>query len=84
MTKAQKIVQARMYAQFITVGLLLASVGLSMYENKLHPNKQKVNEMRRWENALKVAEEEERREKEGRRTGYVSNEERISSKIFKS
>ncbi|CAI4052155.1 hypothetical protein SUVZ_14G3370 [Saccharomyces uvarum] len=84
MTRAQKIVQARMYAQFITVGLLLASVGLSMYENKLHPNRQKVNEMRRWENALKVAEEEEKLEKEGRRAGFVSNEERISSKIFKS
>ncbi|CDK25425.1 unnamed protein product [Kuraishia capsulata CBS 1993] len=32
MTTTQKIVQARMYAQFITVGLLLGTVALSMYE----------------------------------------------------
>lgn len=34
MTKAQKIVQARVYAQFLTVGLLLASIGLNVYEEK--------------------------------------------------
>jgi len=32
LTQAQKLYAARMYAQFLTVGLLLASVGLSVYE----------------------------------------------------
>lgn len=35
MTQAQKIVQARVYAQFLTVGLLLGTIGLSVYEEKL-------------------------------------------------
>lgn len=35
LTKTQKFVTARMYAQFLTVGLLLGSIGLSMYEEKL-------------------------------------------------
>lgn len=81
MTTSQKIVQARMYAQFITVALLLASVGLSVYENKLHPNKQNLKEQHRWEKALKYAERQEEAEKN--KTGFVSNEERISSQIFK-
>ncbi|KAH3660573.1 hypothetical protein OGAPHI_007159 [Ogataea philodendri] len=38
LTKTQKFVQARMYAQFITVGLLLGSIGLSVYEEKHHLN----------------------------------------------
>ena len=32
LTKTQKFVIARMYAQFLTVGLLLGSIGLSMWE----------------------------------------------------
>lgn len=32
LSKAQRLYAARMYAQFLTVGLLLASVGLSVYE----------------------------------------------------
>lgn len=35
MTKTQKLVQARVYAQFLTVGLLLGTIGLSVYEDKL-------------------------------------------------
>lgn len=41
MTKAQKAVQARMYAQTLTVVLLLASIGLSMYEEKLASSRPK-------------------------------------------
>lgn len=81
MTKAQKAVQARMYAQFITVALLLASVGLSMYEAKLHPDKKKLGEKRRWEKALQYAEQEER--EEARAHGFKSNEDRVNAKIFK-
>lgn len=39
LTKTQKFVQARMYAQFLTVGLLLASMALSMYEENLEKTK---------------------------------------------
>lgn len=41
LTKTQKFVQARMYAQFLTVGLLLGSMALSMYEEKLEATKGK-------------------------------------------
>ncbi|ODV70631.1 HIG1 domain-containing protein, partial [Cyberlindnera jadinii NRRL Y-1542] len=57
MTKTQKIVQARMYAQFLTVGLLLGSIGLSMYDEK-HNAPAKVEELQGWEKVL--LEEEER------------------------
>lgn len=83
MTTAQKAVQARMYAQFITVALLLASVGLSMYEAKLHPDKKKQGEKRRWEKALQYAEQEEREEAEAKARGFVSNEDRVNAKIYK-
>lgn len=83
MTKTQKAVQARMYAQFITVLLLLASMGLSMYEQKLHPNKQKINEQRRWDNLLHEAEIEEEHEKDRKRTGFATNQDRVNAKIFK-
>ena len=66
MTGAQKAVQARMYAQFITVVLLLASLGLTAYEKKLEPNKAKKLEDQRWEKALQIAAEEEVREREGK------------------
>lgn len=39
LTKTQKFVTARMYAQFLTVGLLLGSIGLSMYEENLQKSK---------------------------------------------
>lgn len=42
LTKTQKFVTARMYAQFLTVGLLLASIGLSMYEENLNKKNKKV------------------------------------------
>ncbi|QLG70773.1 hypothetical protein HG535_0A07150 [Zygotorulaspora mrakii] len=83
MTRTQKAVQARMYAQFITVLLLLASMGLSMYEQKLHPNKQKQNEQQRWNKLLQEAEVEEEREKERLKTGFATNQDRINAKIFK-
>lgn len=81
MNATQKAVQARMYAQFITVVLLLASVGLSTYEKKLNPNKDKKIESQRWENALKIAAEQEKVEK-AQQTVF-SNEERRDAKIFK-
>lgn len=59
MSKTQKLVQARMYAQFLTVILLLASVGLSVYDEKNHPEHYNVTpKMTSWEKVLK--EEEER------------------------
>lgn len=42
LTKTQKFVQARMYAQFLTVGLLLGSMGLSMMEEKSNAKHKKV------------------------------------------
>ncbi|CCF58678.1 hypothetical protein KAFR_0F00810 [Kazachstania africana CBS 2517] len=84
MTTTQKAVQARMYAQFITVVLLLASVALSQYESKLQPNKFKLLEQNRWENALKAAaEEEEEMQRQKTRSALNSNEERKKAKIFK-
>ncbi|CAG98060.1 Rcf2 [Kluyveromyces lactis] len=80
MTKAQKAVQARMYAQGITVILLLASIGLSMYEEKLHPDQKKEARDRRWQAALEHAEKEEEM---AATAGYRSNEDRVKAKIFK-
>ncbi|CDR40424.1 CYFA0S05e00408g1_1 [Cyberlindnera fabianii] len=68
MTKAQKIVQARMYAQFLTVGLLLGSIGLSMYDEKHHPEHYKKEKLSDWERILQ--EEEERKEAEKSATQY--------------
>ncbi|CAR27883.1 ZYRO0D08800p [Zygosaccharomyces rouxii] len=82
MTKAQKAVQARMYAQFITVGLLLASMGLSMYERKLHPNKEQVREKQRWDRLLADVEAEEKTSHDGV-AGFRDNSQRVNSKIFK-
>ncbi|ODQ44976.1 hypothetical protein PICMEDRAFT_73775 [Pichia membranifaciens NRRL Y-2026] len=42
LTKTQKFVTARMYAQFLTVGLLLGSIGLSMWEENINKNKKKI------------------------------------------
>ncbi|SCW00346.1 LAFE_0C02168g1_1 [Lachancea fermentati] len=81
MTKTQKAVQARMYAQTLTVLLLLGSVGLSMYEQKLHPDASKLEKSRRWERALQQAEEEEARAQQA--AGFRSNEDRVKAKIFK-
>lgn len=80
MTKTQKAVQARMYAQAITVALLLASVGFSVYEQKLHPDAEKLERDRRWEKALKQAEEDELR---AATAGIRTNEERVKGKIFR-
>lgn len=85
MTTAQKAVQARMYAQFLTVGLLLASVGLSVYERKHNPDPEQTREDKRWERALRYAEEEQERTSKGITTagGFASNEDRRNAKIFK-
>ncbi|KAG0671752.1 Replication factor C, subunit RFC4 [Maudiozyma exigua] len=80
MNATQKAVQARMYAQFITVILLLCSVGLSTYEKKLNPDKAKHLESQRWANALKAAAEQE---KMADAQTTFSNEERRDAKIFK-
>lgn len=83
MTTTQKAVQARMYAQFITVALLLASMGLSMYEQNANPNKQKQTEQRRWDRLLEEAEREEKAEHERSATGFKTNQDRVNAKIFK-
>lgn len=84
MSTAQKAVQARMYAQFITVALLLGSMMLSVYENKLHPNQQRINEEKRWEKVLQQAAESDLNEaKAPTKTGFASNEDRKGAKIFK-
>lgn len=82
MTKAQKAVQARMYAQFITVGLLLASMGLSMYERDLNPNKDQIREKQRWDRLLASVEAEDRESREGA-VGFRDNTDRVNAKIFK-
>ncbi|CAR21283.1 HIG1 domain-containing protein [Lachancea thermotolerans] len=81
MTKTQKAVQARMYAQGLTVMLLLGSIGLSMYEEKLHPDAKKLDRSKRWERLLERAEEEEARAQ--KEAGFRSNEDRVKAKIFK-
>lgn len=83
MTKTQKAVQARMYAQFITVALLLGSMGLSMYEQNMNPGKQKQTEQRRWDRLLEEAEKAEKAEQERAITGFKSNQERVNAKIYK-
>ncbi|SCU89103.1 LADA_0E13696g1_1 [Lachancea dasiensis] len=80
MTKTQKAVQARMYAQSVTVALLLGSIGLSMYEEKLRPDARKLEASRRWERALERAEEEEATVAHA---GTRTNEDRIKAKIYK-
>lgn len=58
-----------MYAQFLTVILLLASVGLSVYDEKKHPEHYaKADEATSWQRVLK--EEEERLEQAGSTTPY--------------
>ncbi|GME93912.1 unnamed protein product [Ambrosiozyma monospora] len=44
MTKSQKFYQARMYAQFITVAMLLGSIGLSVYEENHNLGKKESRE----------------------------------------
>ncbi|ODV62857.1 Rcf2p [Ascoidea rubescens DSM 1968] len=64
MTKPQKIVQARMYAQFLTVALLLGSIGLTVWEenNMSHtPQAHKIEDS--WKDIL--ADEEDRERKAG-------------------
>lgn len=90
MTKPQKIVQARMYAQFITVLLLLGTIALSTWEASMTAGstaeKRQRQEEQRWKHALEAAEREEAKLAEGtiNKTGFQSNEERIGAKIFKS
>ncbi|KAH3679091.1 hypothetical protein WICMUC_001287 [Wickerhamomyces mucosus] len=64
MTKTQKIVQARMYAQFLTVGLLLGSIGLSLYDERNHPEKYIDNKKDDWELLLKEEEDRINNEKQ--------------------
>lgn len=54
LTKTQKFVQARMYAQFITVGLLLGSMALSMYEENLERTKGKAKLLNPEDEALQA------------------------------
>lgn len=58
MTTAQKAVQARMYAQGITVILLLSTILLAMKEEEI--NKAKPKEIPEWRKVLMQKEEEEK------------------------
>lgn len=60
MTKAQKIVQARMYAQALTVALLLGSMFLSVSDISVQKVVKDEQDEYSWENIVK---EEEKREK---------------------
>ncbi len=61
MTKSQKIVQARMYAQSLTVILVLGSVLLTVYEEERHPEKYGGKTT---DNSWKTILEEEEKEEE--------------------
>ncbi|ANZ73391.1 BA75_00825T0 [Komagataella pastoris] len=66
LTKTQKFVQARMYAQFLTVGLLLGSIGLSFYEEQNavdHSSLAEKSNRDGWK--VLLAEEEQREAEEG-------------------
>ncbi|CAM9022838.1 unnamed protein product [Wickerhamomyces anomalus] len=66
MTKAQKIVQARMYAQSLTVVLLLAGMGLSLWDEKNHPEHYETkNKNDDWRKILEEEEARVEREKQG-------------------
>lgn len=80
MTKVQKAVQARMYAQALTVVMLLASVMLSMYGAKRNPENKEQRRQRQWELLLDQAANEEREFENSRR---LSNEERVKGKIYR-
>ncbi|ODV98399.1 hypothetical protein PACTADRAFT_37964 [Pachysolen tannophilus NRRL Y-2460] len=60
LTKTQKFVQARMYAQFLTVALLLGSMGLSMYEEQHSKKAPKL--FREEDNWKEIINDEEKRE----------------------
>lgn len=65
MTKAQKIVQARMYAQTLTVVLLLGGMGLSMWDEKRHPENYSAKDDDDWKRILKEEEARVELEKKG-------------------
>jgi len=72
MTKAQKIVQARMYAQGLTVMMLLGSMGLSLWDEKAHPENYAKPADDDWKKIL--AEEESRVKRESKADGVVPAE----------
>lgn len=61
LTQTQKLVIARMYAQFLTVGLLLASVGLSVYEE--NHQKEAKKQFKVEDSWKEIVDDEEQREK---------------------
>ncbi|CCH42773.1 Altered inheritance rate of mitochondria protein 38 [Wickerhamomyces ciferrii] len=64
MTRAQKLVQARMYAQFLSVILLLAGMGLTIYDEEKHPENYGEQKNDDWKRILA---EEEIRAKEDKK-----------------
>ncbi|ODQ82628.1 hypothetical protein BABINDRAFT_169863 [Babjeviella inositovora NRRL Y-12698] len=56
MTKAQKIVQARMYAQALTIVLLIGTVYLSMYEEEHGINHENNDSKNQWKRIIAEAE----------------------------
>lgn len=65
MTTAQKAVQARMYAQGITIFLLLGTLLLAMKEDEI--NKLKPAPIPEWKQVIMRKEEEEKSILEGRK-----------------
>lgn len=65
MTKAQKIVQARMYAQTLTVLLLLGGMGLTLWDEKKHPENYVKKPDDDWKKILQEEEARVEREKQG-------------------
>lgn len=63
MTKTQKLVQARMYAQGITVILLLAAMGVSMWDEEAHPEHYQKNEKEDWVKVLELEAEKDKEQK---------------------
>ncbi len=76
MTPTQKIVQARVYAQFLTVGLLLASIGLNVYEEKLDKQNNNKKQSDSIDDTWKdlVADEEKAELARGESTSIKKNE----------
>lgn len=80
MTQAQKIVQARMYAQFLTIVLIFGVLGITYYDQIVNPQDfEEVNQESRLDKLLNKLEQQEEINKLAKQT----NEERLNAKVFK-
>ncbi|KAL6927231.1 hypothetical protein ACO0SA_003523 [Hanseniaspora valbyensis] len=80
MTQAQKIVQARMFAQFSTIVLIFGVLGITYYDQLINPQDfQEENQESRLDKLLAKLEEQEEINKSLNQT----NEQRLDAKVFK-